>query len=398
MKHRIFPFIILSVLVSIFPAIPLAQAEKALTCDLCGAAIKGQYQIYQGQGIKMNVCNTCAAKRPKCEICGIPMLPNQTSLIGGQTICNRCVTQAKVCATCGKLIQGTYWRASDGKRVFCDSCYNTLPRCSLCSLPIGNSPLDANIPLVHGKRICHNCYMTAPRCRGCGDPIVGLAYTYEGETGRFCSTCQAGPHCSACGLPLGDGGWELPDGRFACDTCNRTAVSSLSEAKSLMRKVQSLLNRELGITIRNNYDFQLVKKDNPDLQITSPVKNNELGLFVMENGKFSIYILGGLPRELFVETAAHELAHAWQAENCPLNQPPLIREGFAQWVAARILVNQRYDKTLLALARRKDVYGDGYRHFLNIENQQGRLQVFETAKQPGPNEAAKPKAALRLGK
>jgi aminopeptidase N len=34
---------------------------------------------------------------------------------------------------------------------------------------------------------------------------------------------------------------------------------------------------------------------------------------------------------------AHEYAHAWQGEHCPLLEDAALREGFAEWVAYRHL-------------------------------------------------------------
>jgi aminopeptidase N len=44
-------------------------------------------------------------------------------------------------------------------------------------------------------------------------------------------------------------------------------------------------------------------------------------------------MLYGLPRLGFRTTVAHEYAHAWQGERCPLLRDEELREGHAEWVA-----------------------------------------------------------------
>jgi hypothetical protein len=62
-----------------------------------------------------------------------------------------------------------------------------------------------------------------------------------------------------------------------------------------------------------------------------------LGLYVRKGMRRALYIQAGLPRLLFLQVAAHEFAHAWQGENCPLLKTTLYHEGFAEWVAYRVI-------------------------------------------------------------
>lgn len=382
--------------VLLLAALAVPAAAETVTCDVCGAKITGSYSIYRGHGQTLNICSTCVNQRPHCALCGVPMLLGQMTRLGDQNVCPRCVGKAKLCDACGELIRGKFWTTERRgvTNTFCDRCYQSRPKCAVCKRPIPNSILENNIPLVQGQRICHDCYVHADRCQTCSDPIIGKAYVYEGLKGKYCEKCHLGAHCSSCGVPIGDGGWELPDGRLSCDACNADAIHKVEEAERILKEVERTLARELDMRVRTPYEFKLVKRENPDLQIFSPVKNNELGLFVVKNGDFHIYILGGLPRGLFYETAAHELAHAWQAENSARNQTQLIREGFAQWVASKILIHYKFPNTLAALNRRDDVYGRGYRHFLNLETRHGRDKLFEIARMEDIQSTASPRTSL----
>jgi len=63
-----------------------------------------------------------------------------------------------------------------------------------------------------------------------------------------------------------------------------------------------------------------------------------LGLYQRQGRLRAIYVLYGLPKLLFRTVVAHEYAHAWQGESCPLLEDDRLREGFAEWVAYRHLL------------------------------------------------------------
>jgi hypothetical protein len=107
----------------------------------------------------------------------------------------------------------------------------------------------------------------------------------------------------------------------------------------------------------------------------------ELGAFVREGGQITIVILSDMPRPLLIETAAHELAHAWQAENCPAGQTLTLKEGFAQWVAARALEAFGCKEALTVLENREDFYGEGYRSLRSLEMKQGKQGVLRHARE-----------------
>ena len=105
-----------------------------------------------------------------------------------------------------------------------------------------------------------------------------------------------------------------------------------------------------------------------------------LGYFVQAHGESTVYAEMCLPRGLLLGTLAHELAHAWQTERSLHLKDAMVREGFAEWVAYRVLIARGLAALAERATRRDDVYGRGLRHFLNIENRFGYPGVLKRAK------------------
>jgi hypothetical protein len=97
------------------------------------------------------------------------------------------------------------------------------------------------------------------------------------------------------------------------------------------------------------------------------------GLFQKDHrGNASIHILSHLTESRATAVLAHELAHAWQAENCPDEQGDRIREGFAEWVAWKLLDGlEGCDAERELIEERTDEYGRGFQVFLDFEAERG---------------------------
>lgn len=108
--------------------------------------------------------------------------------------------------------------------------------------------------------------------------------------------------------------------------------------------------------------------------------NKTLGLYVRKGMRRGLYLQAGLPRLLFLQVAAHEFAHAWQGENCPLLKKPVYHEGFAEWVAFQVIGHYGYIKGQQNMLKRADIYGDGLRLFLDIYKNEGFPGVIEACK------------------
>ena len=90
-----------------------------------------------------------------------------------------------------------------------------------------------------------------------------------------------------------------------------------------------------------------------------------------------MYLLSGLPQILFIQVAAHEWAHAWEGENCPLLRDSLVREGFAEWVAHRTLRALGAVKKVALMEQQEGMYGEGLRKMLVLERHGGAGGVLD---------------------
>lgn len=278
------------------------------------------------------------------------------------------------CHVCGTVIpaQGKYFQAKGSTEVYCERCFSSAPRCTICKLPKSPSEIDPD------TGVCQKCLEKLPRCKSCGKPIVGVAYTYPFGKGIYCAECRTTyPACYICGVPVGPQHWEYPDGRVICNECGERAVFDIGDIERIMQDVQATVVRRLGLQIRNPYQLKVEKLEGfrtsdsePRTRIIpghSPLYGRELGMYRRTGDRSEIYLLFGLPPELLYEAGAHEYAHAWQAENYSTDVSPELREGFAQWVAADVLRAKGFRSALEKLELRDDVpYGTGYQRLRRL--------------------------------
>lgn len=187
-------------------------------------------------------------------------------------------------------------------------------------------------------------------CHLCGRRLRGLVWKYgwsdvlSGDTVVVCQRChETIRRCDMCDHPMRANHACLPDGRHVCVRCHRSAVYDWSRARALFERTTRIVMDQLGLRLNVGTDFAMA--DQQDLRRLAeqahPVLQEELdsvvGLFVRKGCKRVMYVLYGLPEIALIETIAHEWAHAWQRESCPLLQDRLIREGFAEWAAYKAL-------------------------------------------------------------
>ncbi len=184
-------------------------------------------------------------------------------------------------------------------------------------------------------------------------------------------------------MPMGANTVCLPDGRRICPHCNQTAVRDLAHAQALFARVVAIVAGPLGLRLNVGSGFALVEYPHllrlaAEAQ-TAPFGDPDrvVGLFVRQGRRRVMYILSGLPQILFIQTVAHEWAHAWQGENCPLLENPLVREGFAEWVAYKTLQALGAVKKMALLEQREGVYGEGLRKMLELERREGMFGVLD---------------------
>ncbi len=215
------------------------------------------------------------------------------------------------------------------------------------------------------------------RCLACGRPVAGQAVEINGVAPYCAECCRARPPCDVCGAPLTDSRWELSDGRITCAVCHSTAVYTPAAAQAAYAQVTGLVTGGLGLALRVPTGLALV--DRRQLagiiraQQISEVQDADrlLGLYARRGIRRGIYAQTGLPRVLLMQVAAHEYGHAWQGENCPLLRDPLVREGFAEWVAYKVLAELRQARRLALMQTRTDIYGQGLRWALDLESRVG---------------------------
>lgn len=186
--------------------------------------------------------------------------------------------------------------------------------------------------------------MAAPRhdpnhCATCGDLLTTGYYVLIDRADRYCPRCIATrPRCATCGSPLGAQHWRLHDGRLQCGECHTTGVYDPAVARAIYNETVAGVIAQFQLTLNVGVAFRLV--DAPTLEgiraqggDSPPEGHNTLGLYQRRGHLRTIYMLYGLPRLTFRTTVAHEYAHAWQGERCPLLRDEELREGFAEWVA-----------------------------------------------------------------
>jgi hypothetical protein len=295
------------------------------------------------------------------------------------------------CSLCGISIPDgeRYYRVKGGNEIYCERCYLESPHCSLCDLPAHFDDIDPE------TGACPRCRAKLPRCRACGKPILGTAYRFRFAQGVFCLQCKnTRPACYVCGVPVGKDYWEYPDGRVACEECGERAVVDIEEIRRIMQDVQSIAEKRLGLKIRHSFKLTVdklsglepLKRDKRGKDIRSGIGlyGKELGLYRMQDNRSEIVLLFGLPPELTYETAAHEYAHAWLADNRIIDIEAELSEGFAQWVAADVLRARNFTVALEKLETRTDSpYGTGYQRLrtmrksfvLNLMLKKRQIQV-----------------------
>jgi len=280
------------------------------------------------------------------------------------------------CSLCDTAIPGgaKFYQIKGRSEIYCERCYREAPRCSVCKLPKHPDDIDPE------TLACSHCLAELPRCRACGKPIVGRAYQFRFASGVFCLHCKdTRPACYVCGVPVGDDYWKYPDGRIACGECGERAVVDVEEIRRIMQDVQDTVGKRLGLSVRKPFKLTVEKLSGlepmnrerraKDLPPGATLYGKELGLHRLQDGQSEIVLLFGLPPELIYETAAHEYAHAWEAENGTFRLGTELSEGFAQWVAADLLRAKKFSIALEKLEARTDFpYGTGYRRLKGMHS------------------------------
>jgi hypothetical protein len=146
--------------------------------------------------------------------------------------------------------------------------------------------------------------------------------------------------------------------------------------------VARVVIEQLGLSLAVGIDFTLVDHHHLQRLVTRASAalyddpTQVIGLFLRKGSRRAMYVLYGLPQILFIQTVAHEWAHAWQGENCPLLHDPLVREGFAEWAAYKMLQALGANKKTALMERQDGLYGQGLQKMLHLERNGGMHDVL----------------------
>ena len=156
---------------------------------------------------------------------------------------------------------------------------------------------------------------------------------------------------------------------------------------TLFEEIKTVIGQKLGIRLNVPTGLVLVDRDKLSEIIekysNGQVSNNPdqiLGIYVRHGMRRAIYVQSGLPKSLLLATAAHEFAHAWQGENCPILEDNQMLEGLAWWTAYKTLGYYGYEHQQQALAENKGIIDQGLKWALNTEASEGIRGVIEACK------------------
>ncbi|MFB0535447.1 MAG: zinc-binding protein [Anaerolineae bacterium] len=291
--------------------------------------------------------------------------------------------KSKYCNICGRRIigQGLVYRRSDepaGERLtVCQRCGREAPRCAACQMPMSQGKAQGGL--------CLACQKGLPRCSLCGGPALGGCASLDNSLEIYCQDCFRASICDTCGRLCRDQGHRLHNGRRICPQCQQTAVYDPARASALFDQTIQIIQANLGLRLNVSTGFALIERNHllallDENGATDEKARRAMGLFRREGRKRVMCVERGLPQILMIQVMAHEYAHAWQGENCPLLRDPLTREGFAEWVAYKVLQAMGATKKMAVMERRGDLYGQGLRKMRGIEEQEGVEAVLQACR------------------
>jgi formylmethanofuran dehydrogenase subunit E len=359
MKFFLF-FLLLVILLSF-----TANAEE-VKCHFCGQVITGDYYVFESGLI---VCKKCYQTSPKCALCGLPMKEFRT--VGSKKVCLQCYDKAVVCDLCGELILGEYKIFASDRKV-CSNCLSLPHKCVGCGIPL------KEYHDVYGQKVCDYCYHERDKCYTCEEPILGHLLVYDNDQSKkYCQHCvEVYHHCAVCGAPVGRDSVVLDDDRIICKDCLARGYYKLEDVTPFKEMVLRFMDENLGMTVKHRVKYLLVGKDRLKEE-NKQGSEDQSGLFVRRNEDFKVLILYGLRQGEIFQVLPHEIAHAWQAENCGFDLEAIDLEGFAEWVSYKFLDNVKFEYKREVMLKREDVYGKGLRKMLEIEKRGGQQAVFQ---------------------
>ena len=306
-------------------------------------------------------------------------------------MCSEIGRQAAFCQLCGQQIGSKshsfrHKKWPEGVQLtICADCVRDKPRCRQCGLPMAG---------ISSSGLCETCRASLQQCLACGWPVTGKSLEFDG-VGPYCLECQrTRPPCDICNAPLTDERWQLSDGRLTCRLCQASAVFTSDVAAALYEKMKDAIFTRLGFELNIPTGLAMVDRNQLKEVIRLQTDGTQersighqeldpertLGVYARRGMRRGIYIQTGLPRLVFLQVAAHEYAHAWQGENCPILRNVVFHEGFAEWVAYHMIGFYGYHDSQERMLARQDHYGQGLKWALSIEQSQGLKAVIDACR------------------
>ena len=237
-------------------------------------------------------------------------------------------------------------------------------------------------------------------CAVCGAYMADKVYIVtdkvtETKT-RICPDCSVLKDvCFVCGLPVKKDFTKLPDGRCICARDAKNAVLNEDEAKQVYEQVHYDLDRLFSRFISfpvTNIATTIVDRVNLTELFKMPGNDyacpNILGYINSKTNRagqirHKMSLMGALPRGQFKAVCAHELTHAWQAENVPVRRKKTLGhdacEGFCELVAYKFMESQSETDEMKAIRRNNYTRGQ-IDLFIDADQRFGFDQVVDWMK------------------
>lgn len=324
------------------------------------------------------------------------------------------------CAACREPITSTYIQY--GRQLYHPQHFT----CAACQRPIGNK---GYVP-YQGKPYHQACYAEAfaERCGVCEKPLVGRYIQKDGQSyheacyqqalAEKCSVCLQGitgqyfkdawgnvyhaahqrqaPTCEYCSRIItprtSSGGYTYNDGRSVCGLCHRTQVSGDVIAQPIVESVRDRM-AEWGLVVPKEaapvilVDRATLRKllrrtghpGGPNVNGFTSVLTEKRGNQIVKR-EMAVYVLFGMPREIFEGTVAHELTHVWINLNNGRRLDPAFEEGSCNYMKYLIHANSESELASYAIkAMQQDqdpAYGAGFRRVKNLVDRRGLEELY----------------------
>ena len=200
---------------------------------------------------------------------------------------------------------------------------------------------------------------------------------------------------------------KLPNNNSICRYCNNNIVKTLPELQKIFDAVQRDLTRKFNFKFDHPIKLEMRSFAGGENWDTS----REFGLYKyrgrmvftepgvigkwrkqkttvsFENESCTIIVMDYLPRNKAAEVIAHELAHDYMKHRWYFIKSDLLKEGFAELVAAeynRYCGNERWNYRMEVNPDK--IYGDGYRLMKSYLQKGSWQEVFRQLDQANDRE------------